>query len=280
MFQEQTLSQNSMKFYLKGKNFHLLETLKTSNSKIFPIKVVNKTFSFTKEQYFLLSPTVYDSINQGSFPFIIPLPYDQSISFEQLQTCFEHLVSLFSTQTQLKINLSNVDVYQYLSNVLDNPFIASICQNLSFSENNIFQFNSKMFLNVSKEIRESLNDFNVFLDNHQIHCNKCFSCCLSKSIYDAVLQDQSLTEFHFHLNVADIIFQSIFNILFGYTFKIKNVSQQNLLKCFCLVGCPFEIKYEIEHFKELISFLSLPYCQLQKNFIKNPLKMLLLTLIK
>jgi hypothetical protein len=196
-------------FDLHGEDFHKLSKLEAPNNKRFLIKICNKIFHLTKEETYLLSPKCYSLILKISFSFSITLPSNQKSKYfnkDDLIQAFEQLYLLFSTRIQILINQSNVHVFKYLSKVLENEYLRIECEHFlnGESSNTCFMFSSKMLLERSARIKKSLYDFTIFVNNIKIKCNKAFCCCLSQTIFQVVLNDSSVEEFHFKISKMNI----------------------------------------------------------------------------
>jgi hypothetical protein len=183
-------------YYLHGEDFHKLSKLETQNNKTFQFNVVGKTFTFTKEEAYLLSPKGYSFILENSIPFKISLPTDpkyHSLTPEDLIQAFEQLSLLFSTLSKIEINSTNILVFEFLSFILENPYLEEISKNVSELEmqNQVFELSSKMLKEKSNKIKTSLYDFKIFIDAQELVCNKAFCCCLSEAISQIVFNDTS-----------------------------------------------------------------------------------------
>jgi hypothetical protein len=103
-FNFQNSSTISNEFYLEGSHFHRLDQLRTTETKLFTIKVHQKSFHLTKEQVYLISIKHYSSFQKNRFPIEIPIPSNAdypNISANDLQIAFEQIVYLFSTVDQI-----------------------------------------------------------------------------------------------------------------------------------------------------------------------------------
>jgi hypothetical protein len=164
-------------FHLHGQDFHKLSKFETQGNKIFQFKVQNKTFNFTKEEAYLISHKGYSFILKNSIPFTIPLPTDtkyKNIRSEDIIQALEKLSLLFSTLSQVQINQSNIIIFDFLSNVLENKYLKQICYNVSKSKmtNQAFELSSKMLGEGSNEIQRSLYDFKIYVEDQELNCNK------------------------------------------------------------------------------------------------------------
>jgi hypothetical protein len=144
------------------------------------------------------------------------------------------------------------------------------------SSNNIqlFELNSKILSQTTKFIRESLNDFSVYINKHEIRCNKNLCCCLSDLIFQSVIHDQSLTEFYFNNAINKNIIIDLFQILSGYPFKPRNYNMKEVIESFLLILTLVEIDYILDDFESLISFLSSQNCSFYERIFQKALKIL------
>jgi cell division protein FtsB len=257
-------------FELHGADFHGLGQLEIEINKTFLIKIQNKIFKFTKEEIYLLSPKLYSELLESSLPFIIQLPKKkkyQILNYKDLIHAFEKLSLLFSTSKHIQVNKTNVLALKYISYVLENEYLEAICRIVlkSKSSNQFFELSSKMFQKGSKTIRKSLFDFTIYVNDEKIKCNKAFSCCLSQAILQKNSNDTSITEYHFKDINNEELFISFFNILDGHSFQADKYSNRELVECFSIVGCSFEVPFNFKDCNDIIWFLSLPFSKIQIN---------------
>jgi hypothetical protein len=232
-----TSSNVDTSFKLHGKDFHILSQLESDSNKTFPIRIQEKIFKFTKEEIYLLSPKCYSDILESSLPFFIPLPSNnkyKNVPEDDLIKVFENIILLFSSLTQVQIIQSNVHVLQYLSEILENQDLESACRCFlqGQNQNTFFELSSIMFKNGSNKIKSSLHNFQIFVNNSKIKYNKVFFCCLSKTIFQSVLYDTSISEYHFGDIQNEKILISLFNIVFGESFQQVSFQTKKLLNVF------------------------------------------------
>jgi hypothetical protein len=77
-----------------------------------------------------------------------------------------------------------------------------------------------------------LQDFTIFIDDEEFHCNKSFCCCLLQTIFQAVICDSSLTEYHFNNLDNEIMLNSLLEILHWKSFQIDKYSDMEVLELF------------------------------------------------
>jgi hypothetical protein len=226
-------------FELHGADFHILSYLETEFNKTFQIKIQQRIFRFTKEEIYLLSPKCYSKILKSSLPFTIPIPSDQkyeTVNYQSLIHALEDLSSLFSSSTQIQITQTNILVYEYLSNILKNEYLGSICKFFLTDQNQVFEISSKKLHEGSKNFRKFLFDFKVFINDKVILCNKTFSCCLSRTILQAVSIDTSIKEYHFKDIQNEQLLVSFFNILCEQSFKGDGYSSRDVIEYLSIVN--------------------------------------------
>jgi hypothetical protein len=260
--------------YLKGEHFHLLSQFETKENKKFIIKVSQRSFYLTKEEIVLLSPKVYYSIYQSGSPFLIPFSSSEhKIPNESLIKYFDKLVQLFSTKTEIKITLSNIEIFRYLNKYLENRHLNIIFPNVSPKKAQIFSLTSKMFSDFSLDIQKTINNFTIYINEQKISCNKQFASCLSNKIFQIILKDNSLNTYHFKSSSLDNQMISLFGILTGSVIQSDNYSSAELIQCFFLLGFPFQIEnFEFEDFDQLVSFLSLSNSNQQEKLFESSIK--------
>jgi hypothetical protein len=258
--------------YLKGKDFHRLSQLETPFNKNFTFKVHDQIFKLTKEEAFLITPNLFLQIQNNKAFLEIPLPSNQLISSDELITAFTSLISLFSTSVKIEINNSNLKIYNYFADQLQNSFLQNLCRQVTVNKSQFFEFTSMMFSGASHKALSSLNDFSIYFGKHEFQCNKLFSSCLSNSIFQLVLVAPSLTECHFDEIKDQRILNSLFNILKGIPFEISNIPPDDLIQSFNLIGCSFEIDFR--SFDDLISFVSSPSSHLQKELYDKSIELI------
>jgi hypothetical protein len=187
---------------------------------------------------------------------------------------FENLTSLFSISTQIQINKSNVLVFEYISDILENEYLEAACRFVfkGKAPYQCLELASKMLQKGSTKIRKSLFDFIIFVNDEEIECNKAFCCCLSKAIFEVVSNDASITEYHFNDVHNKQTFVSLFGILDGDPFQSDCYSNREVIECFCQIGSNFEFPFDIQSYDDIVWFLLLPFSKNQTELYNKYIK--------
>jgi hypothetical protein len=109
-----------------------------------------------------------------------------------------------------------------------------------------------MLKECSRNIYTSLYDFTIFINHEKIECNKAFCCCLSEVIFQAVLFDETLSEFHFNNIQNEEILISLFNILDGKLLQGDIYQDRSVTETFYLIDCNFEYHFDFENYKDIV----------------------------
>jgi cell division protein FtsB len=155
-----------------------------------------------------------------------------------------------------------VHVFKYIADFLDNKILQHICINVSKGQKQFFKFSSKMFGKRSKQVQNSLIDFTVHLKGKSIQCNRNFVSCFSDLIFNSVFHNTYLDHFHFddYNSPNQQVFFSLFQLFDGQPFNTLSFSTEEIIQCFCIIGCPFQIECCFgNNFQEIVYFLFLPY---------------------
>jgi hypothetical protein len=138
--------------------------------------------------------------------------------------------------------------------------------------NQYFELSSTMLKKGSKKQRKSLQDFTIYINDEKIKCNKVFSCCLSQAIFQAVLNDASITEYHFNNIHNNQIFFSLFRILDIHSFQSDSYSNREVIECFSIVGFNFKTHISFQDFDDIFWFISLPFSKNQTKLYNKCIK--------
>jgi hypothetical protein len=188
------------------------------------IKIADKQFKYSKIQVALLSPIAFKHFLHHENPFAIEIP--SHLNSNDLVSCFEQLDSLFYSTNELKIPISNVTLFSYLADSLDNRFLMKKCKKVHSNENQIFKLSSKQLICFPKSWLNHLIDFDIVVNNTKISINfSLFSC-----IYDK-FQELDYQESELSISITNEslnCFVSFFDIMKGYSFCFENIDFSNL----------------------------------------------------
>jgi hypothetical protein len=219
------IPENQGIFLLKS-DFHQLNSLIQAHDRIFEIKICSKSFFFSKEQIIILSLKVFLFISQNKQSYHISVP--PNISEDLLVSCFDNLFSLFFEKSEIFISQNTTSAFQYLSQVLENQSLFSICEIVKSSDiPQQFFLTSESFGQIPRSILDSLNDFTILLNGIEINCNIIFASLISHKILNQIKHSKSSSFIDFSYYPNSAIIQILFSILQGYIIKIdaSNIDQ-------------------------------------------------------
>jgi hypothetical protein len=190
--------RNQFIFLLKL-DFHQLDQIIMPKNKIFEINVWSKSFFFSKEQLILISIKSFLWILDYKASFGIVS--SSTLSEYLLISCFNDIFLLFSSKSEILISQHTVIAFQYLSEILENPDLFSVCQKVkSFNEPQLFYLTSEIFNQISPSVFHLLNDFGVILSDCNLDCNMFYASLISKKISNGL---------KIHQLILSLIFQII-----------------------------------------------------------------------
>jgi hypothetical protein len=128
MLQSQAQTESNRTILLLKSDFHKIEKLTHSKDKIFEIKISSKSYFFSKETIILFSVSAFLYICDYHHSFDVVA--QDTISENQLLTCFHELFLLFSSSEEIDISSQNVFTFQYLSEVFENHTLYFLCKEM------------------------------------------------------------------------------------------------------------------------------------------------------
>lgn len=144
---------------------------------------------------------------------------------------FNQIFLLFSQIQEIDITFTNVFVFQYLAEVLENSTLYSICQIVkSTKTNQSFFFSSEQFAQIPTNIFRSLFDFQIFLPNNiTIECNHIFASLISNKIFNQIQNHSTLEFIDFSSSIDPEVLLDFFEILEGNVIKINQNNIQEII---------------------------------------------------
>jgi hypothetical protein len=103
----------------------------SAKDKTFEIKFCSESYFFSREQIILISRKAFLQISSASQSFNVLA--SSNIPKKSLLFCFNKIFSLFSSSEEIIISQHNVRAFHYVSEVLENSDLLSICQNVLLS---------------------------------------------------------------------------------------------------------------------------------------------------
>lgn len=241
------------------------------NSHDFQIIIHQFSFFLLKEQVFLLSPMAFYLISKTGSPFRIKIPTNISLIEEKVIFCFELLLSLFETNSQIQIFFKDIEYFLFLSKVLENSFLEETCKNVTPDNSQFFYFSSKCF-SLYADI-SFLNNFVIKIDDKEFHCNRNFLCCISDLIFEMTLLNSDVEIFEIILNPNDISdFMNIFqgNPFIMSEYNLKTIFEiSNQLKCSLLYEQLDHFISEVNTLKDSVAFLKQSFCRFFPSRYRN-----------
>lgn len=220
---------NNKKFFLTKSDFHRINEIVSIRDKTFEVIIGSKSFFFSKEQLFLLSPSIFFRLIKSSFPFVVQLPTHIE-SENSLIDCFFELYSLLTSSNQIEINIQNVIVYKFFSEVLQNKPLELACSNVTSSQSSYFFLSSEHFLFLPSNNIVSFYDLRIqFTSEISIKCNSVFARIISKKI-DSIFRNSGDINFIDFSNLDfSHILVSIFDLFKGYPIYLNQFPHNELL---------------------------------------------------
>jgi hypothetical protein len=267
---------------LEKKDFHKLEML--NQDKCFQMNIIDdfnnqsKSYLFTKEQIFLLSPSVYQFIIAKNQPFNISYSKefiqeedkDESISketnfydYDAFIKAFNDICSLFSSNESIQINEENQIHFISIAKQLQNETLLQACESLGeffFTTNNI-----------KSEENYLEKDMTIKLKDCEIQTNYIFSSLISHKIRNLFQENQS-----HYLDFSDFIFPhiltNVLRIYVGILFIIGEYDLEEVITSMVYLQIDF-CKYENlirtkEQFQRIITYPNF-YIQKRRSIISS-----------
>jgi hypothetical protein len=224
-------------FFFEGELFHRLNQIKDCSHYL--MKLGNREFKLNQVQLIFLSLNAFDHFLSSNQPFEIPISFNsplfKNLSLNTLQACFDDLISLFYSKTEIELTTTNVIYFKYLAEVLDNPWLRSRCSKVSLSKSQIFHFSSKQLERVPQTTRSLFNDFCLVVNGEQFQVNSSLFSCVSDLFLQMNKQENTI-----RCSISDesfLCFLSFLDVFKGISFNYQNFELQSvfhLIDCFGL----------------------------------------------
>jgi hypothetical protein len=146
--------ESNFNFTLEKEALHRLEHI--SNLKKYCTQIGSHHYFFSFSQIALLSWNAFQHFLDNDQPFIIETQF--GISVQDLKNLFNSFINLLQNQSELIINVKNVNALTYLAQKLDNTPLLLKCFT-SDATKQIFSFSLKVFRFVPQFYKKSINDF-------------------------------------------------------------------------------------------------------------------------
>jgi hypothetical protein len=139
------------------------------------VQIGNKKFHYSKIQIALLSPFAFQYFFNHDTPFTILIPSHFKSNY--FLDCFEQLNSLISSTSELHLSRTNVHIFSFLADLLDNRFLMKKCKKVNSTQPQKFKLSSKMLICLPKYWLDSLNDLEFVIHKKTFKINSSlFSC--------------------------------------------------------------------------------------------------------
>jgi hypothetical protein len=181
-------------------------------------------FSFPRSKSSSFSGKSFLSILQTKQSFnISALP---NISGDLIILDFEEIFLLFSNKSEILISKNTIIAFQYLSEVLENSVLFSICQNVLLSgDSQAFFFTSELFAQIPKDILNSIQNFRIHFNNCDIECNSFFASLISNKILNQIENSSNCALIYFSDYSSLELIHTFFGILQG---KVIEINESNV----------------------------------------------------
>jgi hypothetical protein len=93
---------------------------------------------------------------------------------------------LFEKREHIQIDQRNAEIFKFLGNILDNPFLQGACNSVSKISLTIFKLTIKRFFEIPQQILSQMNNFIINVGNEKILCNSIYASCFSAAIFGQV----------------------------------------------------------------------------------------------
>jgi hypothetical protein len=152
-------------------------------------------------------------------PFEIVIP--SHLSSEQVPQCFLYIYNLFSESTQIKITYSELFIYEFLSEKLDNRSLSSSCNDVSPTCFTTFRLSFLRFKEIPAKTLNSMNDFTLFVNQTSFSCISAYASCISDLIFKQVQLNNQNSAIKFSVsNELVFLLKQVLNLLRGNSIKI------------------------------------------------------------
>jgi hypothetical protein len=153
-----------------------------------------------------------------------------NVSDDQLISSFNEIFLLFSTSNEFQVNATNVHLFQYLAEKLNNSNLLTICQNvIETNQSQLFFLTSDSFSFLSDDIFHSLNNFKILLQTETIDRNSTFASLISNRISKQISKINRPDFIDFSNYQSPRYIQLFFNIFKGSTFQIDENNLEGVL---------------------------------------------------
>jgi hypothetical protein len=204
-------------FFIQGEFIWRLSQLR--NPKDYEIKIYEKVFYFTKAQLLFLSSAAFKHFKHNSnlFELIPPSSFQENEAI----SCFNSLYSLFFDSISIEINASNQSIFQFFGKKLDNRSLSKACR-VSLNSARHFSLSFARFSDVPMKTINSLNDFEIKINENSYQCNSSFLNCLSYYAFNQFQLEQIPEIFTFSVSDELIpVFETIFDPFSGKSIYLE-----------------------------------------------------------
>jgi hypothetical protein len=262
-------------FQIEGELLHKLD--QSNEEKNCTIQIGNKQFHYTKVQIALLSSIAFKYFFNHETPFIIEIP--SHFNLNDLISCFEQLDSLFHSKNEIIISISNVQIFSFFADFLDNRLLMKKCIRVTPTQTQIFKISTKQLIYLPRSWLNRLNDFNLIINGNSIKISYSLFSCVCEKFQQLNQQENKLVISV--PNEAENNFISFFNIMKGYSFCFENIDfsqmkvlidcfEINILLSFISSKIPFPQTIE-----ESLQFISKSHCEFFKEQFDQNLSLLI-----
>jgi hypothetical protein len=126
---------------IEGKLLHRLNQL--YNEKSYCIRIGEKRYHYSETQIFFLSLETVEHFKKSKEDFVFDLNHSHIHSIQGINDCFLQINSLFSSTTEIILIQQNASTFLILADILDNPFLASKWQEVTYAQTQKFMLSSK-----------------------------------------------------------------------------------------------------------------------------------------
>jgi hypothetical protein len=214
------------------------------------ISIEKQSFGCNQPQILFLSINVFTHFRSQREPFAIKISSDIQVSC--VLECFQNLFNLFSQTTEVEISSSNVHIYQFLAEELDNSSLFNCCQRVNSSNSSFFTLDFTRFSYIHSKTLNLMNNFQLLVNNNSYSLNSSYLACISEKILQQIQNDQTSSSISFSLSEELIpFFERTLKLLrgsqlfiyqneIGQFLEISNLLEFSLLKEFLFnqIPCP------------------------------------------
>lgn len=275
-------------FFLEGADFFHLGQHEESTV---TFKIGSHAIPLTLEQAVLLSNSFLNQYQSSRKHVFVISPPRMIGSESDFVDAMKLLSSIFTTNSCINIDSSNVGIFSALAGILDNKSLGQVCQSIPVPENRIFSLSSARFLDFSPNDLAFLNNFQITLMNKSYQTNRAFFNTLVSSGLD-LSKPLSIA----NVNTQDIAsflscFESFLNVLSGFSVRLDrfDVSILEVLqdvfhidyksKCeklssdlWSLIETAMEIIHKVPRspdFAEKLNFIAIHFASVPKKMITD-----------